>query len=309
MAEDYQKTNKMRDGQEQDAFTQAAGELKVQDITPEEKEAIDKARAKTVTKKFIKEITKTLVMIFFIWLFVYVVTHYLYGFIVVEGDSMTDTMKDGQVGIIQKFHKEDAIQRGDIIVFWSDELNEYLIKRCVATGGDTISMMEGVLTINGKNVSEPYIKEPMKWNNEIEEMTLGEDAIFAMGDNRNGSMDCRDLGPVLMEDVTGKLVVNLGSYGITSKRLVVLVVVIFVVFLVLSVVQDIKLKKKLEQIPEEFRDYDVEIDKSTCTGEMTIGFRNPYNHKLELMELVHDNEEIKAYCVKYAQEYKHLMKK
>lgn len=309
MAEDYQKTNEIKDGQEQEAVREAAGETDTKEITPEEKAEIDRTRRKTNNRKFLKEIAKTVVMLFLIWLFVYVVTHYLYGFIVVDGDSMNDTMVDDQVGIIQKFNKEGVIQRGDIIVFWSDELDEYLIKRCVAIGGDTISMTEGVLTVNGKNVTEAYIKEPMAWNNEIEEMTLSEDALFAMGDNRNGSLDCRELGPVYMEDVTGKLVVNMGNYGITSKRLVVLVIIIFVVFLILSGVQDVKLKKKLEQIPEEFRDYDVAVTKSTCTGEMTIGFLNPYNHKLELMELVHDDKDIKAYCMKYGQDYKQLMKK
>lgn len=308
MAEDYQKSNEIKDSQEQETVRETAGETDMKEITPEEKAEIDRTRKKVNNRKFLKEIAKTVVMLFFIWLFVYVVTHYLYGFIVVDGDSMNDTMVDDQVGIIQKFNKEDVIQRGDIIVFWSNELDEYLIKRCVAIGGDTISMTEGVLTVNGKKVTEAYIKEPMMWNNEIEEMTLSEDAFFAMGDNRNNSLDCRELGPVYMEDVTGKLVVNMGNYGITSKRLVVLVIIVFVVFLILSGVQDVKLKKKLEQIPEEFRDYDVAVTKSTCTGEMTIGFLNPYNHKLELMELVHDEKDIKAYCMKYGQDYKQLMK-
>lgn len=309
MAEDYQKLKEIEDAKEQDAVIEASENGSTDEITVEEKAAIDVERKRLNTTRFLKEVAKTIAMLFFIWLFVYVVTHYFYGFIVVDGDSMNDTMFDDQVGIIQKYNKETAIHRGDIIVFWSDELDEYLIKRCVAVGGDTISMTEGILTVNGKNVSETYIKEPMEWNNEIEEMTLSDDTLFAMGDNRNNSMDCRELGPVYMEDITGKLVVNMGNYGITSKRLIVFAIIIFVVFLVLSGIQDIKIKKKLDQIPEEFRDYEVGLDISTCTGEMTIGFRNPYNQKLELMELVHDNKEIKAYCMKYAQDYKQLLKK
>lgn len=312
MAEDYQKLKEVEDTKEQDVVTEASENRdteEIEEITEEEKAAIDGERKKFYTVRFLKEVAKTIVMLFFIWLFIYVVTHYFYGFIVVDGSSMNDTMVDDQVGIIQKFNKETAIQRGDIIVFWSDELNEYLIKRCVAVGGDTISMTEGSLTVNGKNVSEAYIKEPMEWNNEIEEMTLSDDTLFAMGDNRNNSLDCRELGPVYMDDVTGKLVINMGNYGITSKRLIVSAIVIFVIFLIISGIQDVQIKKKLEQIPEEFRNFDLGLDKSTCTGEMTIGFRNPYNQKLELMELVHDDNEIKAYCMKYAQDYKQLLNK
>lgn len=300
MAEDYQKMNENMGSEEE-----------VSEISLEEKEAIDRKRSRKILKSFAKEITKTFVMIVFIWIAVYVVTHYLYGFIVVEGDSMNDTMFNDQVGIIQKFNTQEAIHRGDIIVFWSEEMNEYLIKRCVAIGGDTISITEDKVMLNGEIIEEDYIKEPMKWDedDEIEEITLSEDELFAMGDNRNHSLDCRSLGPVNYDDVTGKLIINMGNYGITSKRLVVLIVAIFVVFLIISGIQDRKIKQKLNQIPEEIRNFDVDLEKSTCTGEMTIGFRNPYNHKLELMELVHNNKEIKAYCIKYAQDYKQLLKK
>ncbi len=244
-----------------------------------------------------------------VWVVLYVVTHYFYGFIVVDGESMKNTLEDGQVGIIQKYDKKGSLNPQDIVVFWSDEMNEYLIKRCVAVGGDTLSMSDGVLTVNGEVIDEDYIREPMTDDMDFEELTLEENQIFAMGDNRNHSWDCRELGPVEMEDVTGIMVVNLGKIGITRTTAVVLFIVLVVLLLIVGLLQDLAASRKIKTIPEEFRDFEVEIDSSTCTGEMTIGFRNPKTHQLELMELVKDNKDIKAYCNKYAQEYRHLLKR
>jgi signal peptidase I len=235
---------------------------------------------------------------------IFMVTHYLYSIIVVNGESMESTLFDQQIGIIKRFDKEASLQRGDIVIFYSDELEEYLVKRCVALPNDTISMENGVLTVNGEVVDESYINEPMLGNDYIETTTLKDYQFFAMGDNRNHSYDCRELGPVDMDDYMGKLVINLGAYGITRKRIVVAIIVIFALLLLCSFIPT----ASQEEVPEEFAEYPIEMDSSTCTGEMVIGFRNKESKKLELMELVRDNKDIEAYCKKYGREYKHLLK-
>lgn len=286
---------------------------KIDDTAPNTSEATTSSeeyeleRKRNRRRKTIWSSLRFVAMLFLIWIAIYVVTHFFYGFIVVDGDSMNDTMFDGQVGIIQKYNKEKALKAGDIVVFYSDELSEYLIKRCVAVGGDTLSMTEGVLTVNGKIVDESYIKEPMLEHMDFEEFTLEDDQIFAMGDNRNNSYDCRELGPADMEQVTGKLVINLGRFGITKKRVIYAFFILFALLLIVGFLEDVRDKKKIETIPEEFRDFEIEIDTSTCTGEMTIGFRNPTTHNLELMELVKNNDEIKEYCKKYAHDYRDLL--
>jgi hypothetical protein len=107
-----------------------------------------------------------------------------------------------------------------------------------------------------------------------------------------------------MDDYMGKLVINLGAYGITRKRIVVAIIVIFALLLLCSFIPT----TSQEEVPEEFAEYPIEMDSSTCTGEMVIGFRNKESKKLELMELVRDNKDIEAYCKKYGREYKHLLK-
>lgn len=52
-------------------------------------------------------------------------------------------------------------------------------------------------------------------------------------------------------------------------------------------------------IPEECKNYKIEVDKSICTGEMTVGFRNPKTRKLMYAELVCSEAEIDAYRKKY----------
>lgn len=58
-------------------------------------------------------------------------------------------------------------------------------------------------------------------------------------------------------------------------------------------------KEKVILIPEECLDFEIEVDKSICTGEMTVGFRNPQTGKLLYAELARSEEDVIAYKKKY----------
>ncbi len=58
-------------------------------------------------------------------------------------------------------------------------------------------------------------------------------------------------------------------------------------------------KKKVLSVPKECEDFVIEIDKSICTGEMTVGFRNPQTGKLLYAELARSEEDVIAYKKKY----------
>lgn len=58
-------------------------------------------------------------------------------------------------------------------------------------------------------------------------------------------------------------------------------------------------KEKTIPIPEECKDFAIEVDKSICTGEMTVGFRNLQTGKLMYAELARSEEEVEAYKKKY----------
>ena len=255
---------------------------------------------------------KFIILLIVISSIIYVVTHYFYGFIAVQGDSMKNTLKDGQIGIIQKYNLNDTIEKGDIIVFYSDELEEAVIKRCVAVGGDTISMDHGWLRLGEKGtiVKEPYIREPMYKNYRIRKITLAQDEYFAMGDNRNESTDCRELGPTDQEHIIGKLVINLGTYGVTVKSVLIVFAIMIAVLLIIGFICDVVFyKPEIGKTPKECENFPIEIDTSTCTGEKSIGFRNPKTRKLLYMELVKNNDDIIDYCIKYGRSFDKFVQK
>lgn len=58
-------------------------------------------------------------------------------------------------------------------------------------------------------------------------------------------------------------------------------------------------KAKVLPVPKECQNFTIEVDKSICTGEMTVGFRNPQTGKLLYAELARSEEDVIAYKTKY----------
>lgn len=229
-------------------------------------------------------------------------THYVYGVVVVDGESMENTLHDKDIGIVQRHSAIQDLKRGDIIVFYSDYYDEYLVKRVIALSGDTLEIDKGVVKVNGKTVKENYIKEPMVVQNQLDKFTVPDGSFFAMGDNRNNSSDCRDFGPVDVNALYGIMRVDLGKYGITKPRLtagVTVIVLLLLICFTISFLKDYNEKQNALPVPDELKDQLIEIDKSVCTGEMVIGFRDPVTGKLSLAEKVEDKKDIDAYCRKY----------
>lgn len=52
-------------------------------------------------------------------------------------------------------------------------------------------------------------------------------------------------------------------------------------------------------VPESCKDFAIEVDKSICTGEMTVGFRDPVSGKLCYAELARNEEEVEDFKKKY----------
>lgn len=84
-------------------------------------------------------------------------------------------------------------QRGDIIIFDApDEPGTAYIKRVIAIEGDTIEVNNGTVILNGEVLDEPYLPEAMEKDGYVfGPVTVPEDCVFCMGDNRNHSFDAR----------------------------------------------------------------------------------------------------------------------
>ncbi len=121
----------------------------------------------------------------------------IFAFIVrvvgVNGDSMNPTLTSGDWLTVSAI--TDEIETGDVVVITQpNSLNEPLIKRVIAKGGDTVDIdfIEGVVTVNGIALYEEYIAEPTNRQGDyVYPLEIPEGYLFVLGDNRNNSLDSR----------------------------------------------------------------------------------------------------------------------
>ena len=132
----------------------------------------------------------------------------------VNGPSMQDTLYTGDELLILNAAFCD-FKAGDVVVIndynAEEPLNETLVKRIVAVRGQTVDVdvASGTVYVDGQELDEPYIKEPTYTSAGTQfPLTLAEDEVFVMGDNRNHSSDSRDasLGTVDTRYVIGRAV-------------------------------------------------------------------------------------------------------
>lgn len=124
----------------------------------------------------------------------------------VDGLSMNPTLQHGEYILVSKLsYKTGTPQRGDIIVFRLPlDPKQDLIKRVIGLPGETISIHDGQVKINGFALEEPYIAQSPVYDGE---WTVGEGQLFVLGDNRNDSKDSHQWGLLPLENVLGKAIV------------------------------------------------------------------------------------------------------
>ena len=141
--------------------------------------------------------------------------------IIIQQHSMEPNFYQGDYVITfkQAYRFSGEPTRGDIIVFHStlkdeDGNDKNLIKRIIATGGDTISIVDGYVYVNGEKIDEPYVMEEGV-SGEMEETTVPEGKLFCCGDNREVSRDSREdeVGFVDESDVVGKVIIRLFPFN------------------------------------------------------------------------------------------------
>jgi len=121
----------------------------------------------------------------------------------VDGFSMEPTLKSGEFVVVNKLaYQFGEPDTGDVIVFQypRDPEQEY-IKRVIGTPGDQVQISDGQVVVNGELLDEPYIAAPPSYQNEL---TIPENSLYVLGDNRNNSSDSHTWGPVPMDYVIGK---------------------------------------------------------------------------------------------------------
>src|SRR5680860_780131 len=86
-------------------------------------------------------------------------------------------------------------------------LDQALVKRVVAVGGDRLKVQDGATVIDGRVQREPYARQDAECQacNLPREITVPAGHVFVMGDNRGASDDSRFWGPVRVDDVQGEV--------------------------------------------------------------------------------------------------------
>lgn len=131
----------------------------------------------------------------------------------IPSGSMEQTIEVGDRVFSEKvsYMFGDPVQ-GDIITFEDPADSErVLIKRVIATGGQTVDLRDGVVYVDGVPLDEPYTQG--KPSNDLNSgitypYTVPEGHVWVMGDNRTNSADSRAFGAIPLESVTGHAVLR-----------------------------------------------------------------------------------------------------
>ncbi|MBQ9993113.1 MAG: signal peptidase I [Clostridia bacterium] len=129
--------------------------------------------------------------------------------VIVDGNSMVPTLHDtDRILVSCLFYEPD---NNDVVIIMPSEhgYSRPLVKRVIATEGQTVDIIDGSVYVDGIMLEEsfPLIDEGNEGDHEYP-VTVPQDCVFVIGDNRNASTDSRfeEVGMVHTEDVLGKVV-------------------------------------------------------------------------------------------------------
>ena len=156
---------------------------------------------------FVMDILETIVFVGSLFIVVYL-------FIMqpnqVKGASMEPTFISGDYILTSKItYKFKSLQRGDVIVFKSPKNPDVdYIKRIIGLPGDRINIDNGNIFVNEMMINENYISARTNlWEGGFSKngvtITVPENNLFVMGDNRPRSSDSREFGTIPIESIIG----------------------------------------------------------------------------------------------------------
>ena len=196
-------------------------------------------------KENLKEVIEWILCILIAVILALLVRHYVFTPTVVRQISMKPTMQEYDRLILDRWSitTKKEIKRGDIITFEAPSLDNQTIsnisrqnpvavynnqpkgafskfvyyvlestktsyiKRVIGVAGDHILIIDGKVYLNGEELNEDYLASTVKTerNGAFYDIVVPEGCVFAMGDNRGDSMDCRVFGCIPLEKVESKV--------------------------------------------------------------------------------------------------------
>lgn len=144
------------------------------------------------------KILKTILPYIIIIVIVILIRTFIITPVRVSGDSMYDTLENGDILLLKKYDK--SFERYDIVVF--DRNGEQLIKRIIGLPGETIECIDGKIYINNKEIKDI---DTNLITNDFDKVKIPSNYYFVMGDDRPVSNDSRYFGPIDKKDIKGTI--------------------------------------------------------------------------------------------------------
>lgn len=167
-------------------------------------------KEKKLNPKLLTDIFEMMILTSVVIFMAFAITYFVGMRTSIIGDSMEPALYNGQEILINRFiYKLSSPKRGDVVVFWpnGNQKTHYYVKRVVALPGETIQIKDGRVYIDGRMLKEDEsYSKIMDAGIAENEIILGVDEYFVLGDNRNSSEDSRsgNIGPVKRNNIIGQ---------------------------------------------------------------------------------------------------------
>lgn len=167
-------------------------------------------REKRQPNKWVREVREWTLSLLVAIVVAMLFQNYVYAQSEVQNVSMQNTLIAGQRLIEDKwsYHFHEP-QHGDIVIISGPESELRLIKRVVALPGDVIDIRNGAVFLNGEKIEEQYTKGQTFAGSVEMPFTVQAGQLFVMGDNREHSLDSREIGPISRTSIEGRAVFRL----------------------------------------------------------------------------------------------------
>lgn len=134
------------------------------------------------------------------------IRNYVFNIASVNGASMENTLHHKDLLFCLSYKKFQEVERDSIVVIKPPIPGEKrkFIKRVIGLPGETVTIKDGQVYIDGKLLDEPYVKDftPAHLDGDVDdEFVLGDGQYFVMGDNRLNSEDSRAFGPITKKNI------------------------------------------------------------------------------------------------------------
>ncbi|MBQ1945988.1 MAG: signal peptidase I [Clostridia bacterium] len=185
-------------------------------------EAAAKSKKEKEKRTFKEELLSWVYTLLAALVIVTVIRTFFFEPIRVDGESMRNTLQDGDIVLVTKpEYWSGNYQRGDVIICRYPNRNKessislggsfeltftnhtLFVKRLIGLPGDKIEFRQGVLYVNDQLVDESNIDVYIPYTRSMGPITLGRDQYFVVGDNRGNSNDSRAVGPISEDMIVG----------------------------------------------------------------------------------------------------------